>query len=548
MSVSRRLRTRSPVKRLLDRLGTSYQTYINYHKTHAMATRYGGIGDNARNEIKGQNIEILDQNDGSQEDNEQLNEIDIPEPQQMPEFRQLTHQIEQLRQTIENNERDPLDAIHELEQRLNQLTFALRPSAEPIGNILDKYTDTLCMAQKKTQLENSLFQDIPTFNGTETSQLEEWITDIETASELTTESRTKLAQAKSRGLARTLISEALTSHKTWDEIKDILRLKICHSDIHTSISRFMDIKQRENESLAVYIHRFKCEANRCKFNNDAASIRIFVKGLQNAQTLATKVYEKGPQTLSEAIKTVEKLQAAHQLTSSLLPPSSVNTMSTNDDNCFQCKEPGHMARYCPHIRCFDCDNFGHVAADCPDKIPPSGTPSRHRGRTPSRHRNERSRSRTNLRDGYRHRSPSRSNRPNPRYQDHRDQYRQHMSRSHSRHNRYRSHSRHHSRRRHSRSHSRHSRRSTSHHRPSYSHHPRRDTPHRGQSNSRSFSRDPSHTRSHLSSKTRTPAKATRSNHRTETKQTSRKQVIIDDPPSEYYSSDETESDSEDDLN
>ena len=151
-----------------------------------MATRYGGVGDNTRNEIKGQNIEILDQNDGSQEDNEHLNEIDIPEPQQMPEFRQLTHQIEQLRQTIENNERDPLDAIHELEQRLNQLTFALRPSAEPIGNILDKYTDTLCMAQKKTQLENSLFQDIPTFNGTEASHLEEWITDIETASELTT--------------------------------------------------------------------------------------------------------------------------------------------------------------------------------------------------------------------------------------------------------------------------------------------------------------------------------------------------------------------------
>ena len=33
----------------------------------------------------------------------------------------------------------------------------------------------------------------------------------------------------------------------------------------------------------------------------------------------TKVYEKGPQTLSEAIKEVEKLQAAQQITSTLLP-------------------------------------------------------------------------------------------------------------------------------------------------------------------------------------------------------------------------------------
>ena len=41
-----------------------------------------------------------------------------------------------------------------------------------------------------------------------TSQLEDWLTDIETASELTGESRTKIAQAKSKGLVRTLVSEA----------------------------------------------------------------------------------------------------------------------------------------------------------------------------------------------------------------------------------------------------------------------------------------------------------------------------------------------------
>ena len=44
-------------------------------------------------------------------------------------------------------------------------------------------------------------------------------------------------------------------------------------------------------------HRFKCEASGCKFTNDTAPIRIFLKGLKNAHTIATKVYEKGPQTL-----------------------------------------------------------------------------------------------------------------------------------------------------------------------------------------------------------------------------------------------------------
>ena len=200
-------------------------------------------------------------------------------------------------------------------------------------------------------------------NGNDSSQLEDWLTDIEAASELMGEGRTKLAQAKSRGLVRTLISEALTLHKTWEDIKDSLHLKICNSDIHTSIRHFMDIQQKEKESMAAYIHCFKREASRCKFDNDAATIRIFIKGLKNAHTLATKVYEKGPQSLADTIRVFEKLQAAQQLTSTLLPPSSVNIMSSDDDKCFQCQETGHMACYCPHIRCFDCDNYGHVTAD-----------------------------------------------------------------------------------------------------------------------------------------------------------------------------------------
>ena len=111
-------------------------------------------------------------------------------------------------------------------------------------------------------------------------------------------------------------------------MKDSLHLKICNSDIYTSISHFMDIQQKEKESLAAYLHHFKREASRCKFDNDAATIRIFIKGLKNAHTLATRVYEEGPPSLADAIKEVEKLQAAQQLTSTLLPSSSVNAMSS----------------------------------------------------------------------------------------------------------------------------------------------------------------------------------------------------------------------------
>ena len=151
----------------------------------------------------------------------------------------------------------------------------------------------------------------------------------------------------------------------------------------------MDIQQKDNESLAAYIYRFKRETKRCNFTNNAAIIRIFVKGLKTAHTLAACIYEKGPQMLTDAISEVEKLQAAQQLTAILLPSSTVNTMSNEGDQCFQCQELGHIAHNCPNVHCFE---YGHIAADCLDTIPPSGTPAyhkkwhtRHHTRSTSRH-------------------------------------------------------------------------------------------------------------------------------------------------------------------
>ena len=281
-----------------------------------MATRFGGIGMTPIKDSRHQEPDNMSEGDPQ----------DVEDP-----FKQVLTKTEYIKQFVEEKFNEPREAIHKIEQRLNKLTLALHCQNKPLENILDRYTETLCTAQKKTSLENSLLQDIPTLNGQDPSQLEDWLTDIETASELTNESRTKLAQAKSRGLVRTLITEAIIAQKSWEEIKDSLHLKICNADIHTSISQFMDIQQTDKESLATYVHTFKREANRCKFDNDATTIQIFLKGLRNVHTIVTKVYEKGPQTLPEAIKEVEKLQAAQQITSSLLPASSVNTISSDND-------------------------------------------------------------------------------------------------------------------------------------------------------------------------------------------------------------------------
>ena len=81
--------------------------------------------------------------------------------------------------------------------------------------------------------------------------------------------------------------------------------------------------------------------------------------------------------LSNAISKVEKLNAVQQLTATITPPSTVNMMSNEEDQCFQCQEQGHMARNCPNIMCFECDEYGYIVMDFPHRIPPLGTPAKH---------------------------------------------------------------------------------------------------------------------------------------------------------------------------
>ena len=127
---------------------------------------------------------------------------------------------------------------------------------EPMGEVIQQYTDTLCTTQKQTDVTNLPLQDITIFNYNNSSKLEEWLADLETAADLPNESRAKLAKAKSRGLTCTLVTEAINLDKSWKNIQDLLRLKLCNAYNHTYTSHFMDIQQWQSGSLAAYVHRF----------------------------------------------------------------------------------------------------------------------------------------------------------------------------------------------------------------------------------------------------------------------------------------------------
>ena len=201
MSAHQKLGTCSPIKKILYTIGDSYQTYINYYKTHTMTTHYGGIGKPLDNDSDTQDTDANIQ-DEYQAD---INDLEHIEPDHQAGLRDLTHEIKQLWQTVKTNDNDPMDAISHLECKPHWLALTPSPPmpSEPMKEILHQYTNTLCNAQKKMSFANSLLQDITILNGNNSSQLEDWLTDIETTSDLTGESRTKLVQARSKGLIRT---------------------------------------------------------------------------------------------------------------------------------------------------------------------------------------------------------------------------------------------------------------------------------------------------------------------------------------------------------
>ena len=75
----------------------------------------------------------------------------------------------------------------------------------------------------------------------------------------------------------------------------------------------MESWQKDIETLTAYVHHFKTVAKWYAFDNDTLAIPNFVKGLWDVHATTAKIYKKDLQTLSEAIRLVEKWNAVQNL-------------------------------------------------------------------------------------------------------------------------------------------------------------------------------------------------------------------------------------------
>ena len=231
-------RSHSPLKTVLGKIGDPYQAYCTMYKMHAMATHQEGAGCPWERglDILTEDPEHTDINNYSTHSSSTTVALGVPEAVGHPkdlvcnnqdQLTALTTEINYLHQRVAAGEGQPAETLDCIQCELKNLSIAILQQhppapAEPLGELIQQYTDTLCTTQKQSNLMNSLLQDIPVFNEHDSTKLEDWLTNIKMAADLTNESRARLAKAKSRGLICTLVTEAVTSNKSWDEIKDLL--------------------------------------------------------------------------------------------------------------------------------------------------------------------------------------------------------------------------------------------------------------------------------------------------------------------------------------
>ena len=293
---------------------------------------------------------------------------------QEDEIRHLRSELDQARRDTRSMSND----IRELVAGIRDLSSTL------IQNNNSSISTTLNSSNRRHQLSISVLNDIDTFDGKQGHKLDNWLADIENAAAFVEEDEVMVAKGKARGLAQDLIKEH--ENQPWPHIKEQLRNHLNNASIHTYTSRFMEIQQKDSETLTAYIHRFKKEAKHCNFDSHPAKIRIFLKGLINSSKIAPGVYKKGPTTIEDAIGIVEKISSAQHIAASFSQNHQISMMKrgptdhhTPNQDCSNCGQLGHPWFTCPHIICDRCNQHGHIYRHCWDRIPLSGTSSPPKG-------------------------------------------------------------------------------------------------------------------------------------------------------------------------
>ena len=134
-----------------------------------MATHHRGTGQpfDRDTALHGKDTDIP--NDYRHED---MDNFENTEQENHTNLTTLAQELDDLCHRFQAGEGQTAEALHHIECKLQRLSVVLCPSAlpEPLDDVLQQYTETLCSAQKQTTFVNTLIQDILIFNGSDSTQ------------------------------------------------------------------------------------------------------------------------------------------------------------------------------------------------------------------------------------------------------------------------------------------------------------------------------------------------------------------------------------------
>ena len=117
MSACHNLRSCSPLKTVLNRLGDTYQAYCNTYKTHTMATCHGGSGQPLDRDAtpNGKDTDVNTLHNYHHEDTGNFENV---EQENHTNLAALTRELDDLHHRVQAGEGQTMEALYHIEHEL----------------------------------------------------------------------------------------------------------------------------------------------------------------------------------------------------------------------------------------------------------------------------------------------------------------------------------------------------------------------------------------------------------------------------------------------
>lgn len=227
---------------------------------------------------------------------------------------------------------------------------------------------------------------LSTFNGTDSPDINQWITEFEEMAEVVEWTSLQMfvyARQLLVGAARMFI-RSQSGIKDWMALKICLRkefgIRFSSAEVHRQMR---NRKLGRNETMLEYLYNLLELAKRIDLD-EKSIVEYFIEGIPDSRFNKSVLYHaKDVTELKQQIKVYEKIRVNPRSSNGgkglAVYEKKVESVKSeankSERKCYKCGATGHLAKDCSErqIKCFRCQKFGHRSFECRNKASETGT-------------------------------------------------------------------------------------------------------------------------------------------------------------------------------